>query len=83
MSVMALTKKQAISRVVFPGELGAFSEEAVVALWPHAEPVPARTPLDVARAVETGMADAGVLPVENSVAGGVVADALRAPPLGP
>ena len=59
--------------VAFPGELGAFSEEAITALWPRATPIPASSARDVARAVAEGRADAGVLPVENSVAGGVVA----------
>lgn len=67
------TPRLDISRVAFQGEPGAFSEEAVATLWPHAEPVPMRTVADVARAVSRGDADAGVLPVENTVAGGVVA----------
>jgi prephenate dehydratase len=57
--------------VAFPGEPGAFSEDAVTALWPRATAVPLRTARDVARAVAEGRVDAGVLPVENSVAGGV------------
>lgn len=60
-------------RVAFPGERGAYSEDAVVAIWPDAEPVPTRTPLDVACAVSGGDADAGVFPVENTLAGSVVA----------
>ena len=60
-------------RVAFPGERGAYSEDAVVAIWPDAEPVPTRTPLDVACAVSAGDADAGVFPVENTLAGSVVA----------
>ena len=60
-------------RVAFPGERGAYSEDAVVAIWPDAEPVPTRTPLDVASAVSAGDADAGVFPVENTLAGSVVA----------
>lgn len=61
------------ARVAFAGERGAFSEEAGRALWRDAELVSVRTVLDVTRAVETGSADSGVLPVENTVAGGVVA----------
>ena len=60
-------------RVAFPGERGAYSEDAVAALWPNAEPVPARNPLDVTNAVMLGDVDAGVLPVENTLAGSVVA----------
>lgn len=59
--------------IAFPGEPGAFSEDAVAAIWPRATAVPLRTARDVARAVAEGRVDAGVLPVENSVAGGVVA----------
>lgn len=61
------------ARVAFAGEPGAFSEQAARALWPDADLIAVRTVLDVTRAVETGAADAGVLPVENTVAGGVVA----------
>jgi chorismate mutase/prephenate dehydratase len=59
--------------VAFPGERGAYSEDAVTAIWPNAEPVPARYPLDVAHAVVAGDVDAGILPVENTLAGSVVA----------
>jgi prephenate dehydratase len=59
--------------VAFAGQLGAFSEEAIGTLWPSASAVSTRTVSDVARAVTSGDADAGVLPVENTVAGGVVA----------
>src|SRR5437764_5583389 len=61
------------ARVAFPGEVGAFAEEAVGALWPSASPVPTRTVGDVLRGVAEGRVDAGMLPVENTVAGGVVA----------
>jgi prephenate dehydratase len=67
-------------RVAYQGAPGAYSEEAVVRLWPDAEPVPLRECIDVARAVETGEVNAGVLAVENTLAGSVVAsyDALAA-----
>jgi prephenate dehydratase len=61
------------TRVAFPGERGAYSEDAVAAMWPGAAPVPARYPVDVAHAVVTGDVEAGILPVENSLAGSVVA----------
>lgn len=61
------------ARVAFPGERGAYSEDAVAVVWPWAEAVPARFPLDVAHAVVGGDVDAGILPVENSLAGTVVA----------
>ena len=62
-----------IRRVAFAGEKGAFSEEAARALWPRATLVPVRTVADVTRAVQGGDVEAGILPVENSVAGGVTA----------
>ena len=60
-------------RVAYQGAPGAYSEEAVRSLWPDAEPVPLRENMDVARAVERGNADAGVLAVENTLAGSVLA----------
>jgi prephenate dehydratase len=67
-------------RVAYQGAPGAYSEEAVVRLWPDATPVPLRECIDVARAVESGEVNAGVLAVENTLAGSVVAsyDALAA-----
>ncbi|MBX6331149.1 MAG: prephenate dehydratase [Gemmatimonadaceae bacterium] len=60
-------------RVAFQGDLGAFSEEAIVALWgAAAEPVPMRELRDVAHAVAVGEAELGLLPVENTLAGSVV-----------
>lgn len=61
-------------RIAFQGELGAFSEEAVQRLFgSEGEPLPCRENRDVARMVATGEADAGVLPVENTLAGSVPA----------
>ena len=61
-------------KVGFQGELGAYSEEAVVRLFgADAEPLPCRENRDVARRVASGEADAGVLPVENTLAGSVPA----------
>ena len=67
-------------RVGFQGELGAFSEEAVYELVPEADPVPCKSFDAVVRSVEQGTVDAGVLPVENTLAGTVAAayDALAA-----
>lgn len=49
-------------------------------LWPHAVPLPLATFSDVTMAVATGQADAGILPVENSIFGKVDAalDAITA-----
>lgn len=68
------------TRIAFQGEHGAFSEEAALSLRPGAETVPQRTFEDVVKAVEDGSAGLGLLPVENTLAGGVVAayDALAA-----
>jgi prephenate dehydratase len=68
------------ARIAFQGELGAFSEEAIRNIDPRAAPVPCREFIDVAQAVESGDADAGVLPIENTLAGSVVGsyDALSA-----
>ena len=61
-------------RVAFQGELGAYSEEAVMRLFGEgATPVPCRENRDVTRAIAAGDADAGVLPLENSLAGTVTA----------
>ncbi len=69
-------------RVAFQGELGAYSEDAVRRYWPreNTEPVPKRSCADVVRALEEGTVDYGMLPIENSLAGNVVAtyDALTA-----
>lgn len=67
-------------RVAFQGTHGAYSEEAIRRLWPDAVTVPQRENLDVARAVARAEVDAGVLPVENTLAGSVVAsyDAIAA-----
>jgi prephenate dehydratase len=67
-------------RIAFQGELGAFSEEAIRNLDAHAIPVPCREFIDVALAVESGEVDAGMLPIENTLAGSVVGsyDALTA-----
>jgi prephenate dehydratase len=59
-------------RVAFQGERGAFSEEAVEALYgDDVEPIPLREFRDVGEAVAEGRVEAGVLPVENSIAGSV------------
>ncbi len=67
-------------RIAFQGELGAYSEEAIRNIDPHATAVPCRDFLDVAQAVESGDVDAGMLPIENTLAGSVVGsyDALTA-----
>lgn len=64
--------------VAYQGEPGAFSEMAIIALpLPELEPLPCRTFEDVIEAVESGRAEFGLLPTENSIAG-PVADSVGA-----
>jgi prephenate dehydratase len=65
-------------RAAYQGEPGAFGEEAVIGYFGSSvTPAPMPTFSAVCRAVEAGEADAGVLPLENSLAG-TVGDALDA-----
>jgi prephenate dehydratase len=67
-----------MTTVAYQGEPGAFGEEAVTGWFgPAATPEPMPTFSAVCAAVESGKADAGVLPLENSLAG-TVGDALDA-----
>jgi prephenate dehydratase len=64
--------------VAYQGEPGAFGEEAVIGYFGEAvDPAPMPTFSAVCAAVESGAADAAVLPLENSLAG-TVGDALDA-----
>jgi chorismate mutase/prephenate dehydratase len=57
-------------RVAFQGEVGAYSEEAVIGHWgSRATPLPRPHLQDVFDVVEAGEADMGLVPVENSVEG--------------
>lgn len=61
-------------RVAFQGELGAFSDEAIQQLWlGRATPLPHRDFSDVVKAVQSGGADRGILPIENTIVGGIAA----------
>lgn len=67
-----------MTRVAYQGEPGAFGEEAVIGWFgDDAEPVGVPTFSAVCAAVESGSVAAGVLPLENSLAG-TVGDALDA-----
>ena len=57
--------------VAFQGELGAFSEEAVRAVFAEAELAPQPTFDDVFEALEGGAVDRAVIPIENSLFGSV------------
>jgi len=59
-------------RVAYQGVPGAYSEAAVIQRWGAiAEPVPRPYLEDVFSAVEVGEADAGLVPVENSLEGSI------------
>lgn len=58
-------------KVAYQGEPGAYSEQAVMALFPGAQMVPCATFDDVFEAVAGGICDYGVVPVENSLAGSI------------
>ena len=66
-------------RVAFQGEPGAYGEEAILIYFGRDAPEPVAMPTfsAVCDAVATGSTDAGVLPLENSLAG-TVGDALDA-----
>lgn len=58
--------------VAFQGEQGAYGWEAIRAYFgPEAEPLPCRTFRDTFEAVQSGRADRGLVPVENSQAGSI------------
>jgi prephenate dehydratase len=58
-------------KVAYQGEPGAFSETAVLAAFPDADPLPCETVRIAFSRVTSGEADVGVVPVENSQAGSV------------
>jgi prephenate dehydratase len=67
-----------VTTVAYQGEPGAFGEDAVIGYFgDEVTPAPMATFSAVCAAVESGTVDAGVLPLENSLAG-TVGDALDA-----
>jgi 3-deoxy-7-phosphoheptulonate synthase len=58
-------------RVAIQGSHGSFSEAAARRRWPDLQPVPCRDVKDVVAAVRAGEAEAGCLPIENSLIGSV------------
>jgi prephenate dehydratase len=60
-----------VRRLAFLGPSGTFSEEAALKYDPDAESVPMASISAVASAVEAGMADLGIVPIENSLEGSV------------
>ena len=61
-------------RAGYQGEPGAYSEEALLALFPAAEPVGHRTFTTAVDALLAGAVDVDVIPVENTL-GGIVQEA--------
>ncbi len=58
--------------IAFQGEDGAYSQEAVFETFgSETKTIPCRTFSDVFRAVNSGAADLGMLPIENSTAGAI------------
>src|SRR5688500_4563563 len=73
-SKMSGRSNDARPRVAYQGEAGAFSEEAVLQCFPDGvDAVAHRDFRSVGEAVISGATDFGVLPVENSLAGSVLA----------
>jgi chorismate mutase/prephenate dehydratase len=60
-------------RVAIQGSSGSFSEAAARWRWPDLEVVPCHEVSQVVKAVRDGRADAGCLPIENSLFGSVTA----------
>jgi prephenate dehydratase len=58
-------------KVAYQGEPGAFSEDAVRAAYPQAEPLPCENIRDAFQAVADDRAAVGVVPLENSQAGSI------------
>jgi prephenate dehydratase len=59
-------------RIAFQGELGSFSDEAIQQLWGgDVSRLPYRDFADVTASVVAGVADRGVLPIENTMAGSI------------
>ena len=72
MSAAEETKRRKTPRVAFQGEHGAYSDEAAHSWFGDGiETMACREFRDVTRAVSSGEAESGVLPVENTLAGSV------------
>ena len=59
------------NRISFQGEAGANSDTACRNMFPDMEPLPCPTFEDAFNAVESGVADLAMIPIENTLAGRV------------
>jgi prephenate dehydratase len=59
------------NKVAFQGERGAYSELAVIHLFPNSTPIPVRSFQDVIETLLSGLCDYAVVPIENSIEGSV------------
>jgi prephenate dehydratase len=59
-------------KIAIQGEAGSFSHEAALKLVADAEIVPCSLSVEVFAALDSGLADAAVIPIENSLAGSVL-----------
>lgn len=59
------------NKISFQGDFGANSDTACRKMFPNMEPLPCTTFEDALNAVETGEADLGMIPIENTLAGRV------------
>jgi prephenate dehydratase len=62
---------EAVLKIAYQGEPGAFSEAASQRLAPAAQLVPCKTFEEVFEAVEGGRSSYGVVPIENSIGGSI------------
>lgn len=67
----AVEGARGVPSVAFQGEPGAFSEEAVLDFFASSTPVPVPTWRSIFEAVASGTVDAGVVAIENSLAGSI------------
>ncbi|OFW89082.1 MAG: prephenate dehydratase [Alphaproteobacteria bacterium RIFCSPHIGHO2_02_FULL_46_13] len=58
-------------KIAFQGALGAFSDMSCRAVYPNMETLPCETFEDAFQAVESGITDLAMIPVDNSLAGRV------------
>jgi prephenate dehydratase len=63
--------EEVVMKVAFQGEAGAFSEEACYGYFGEVETLPCETFEDVFARVTDGVCEAGLIPIENSLAGSV------------